>query len=733
MIQESINQISPTNLGNFANLSNFINFNTSQSTQTIQSTDTNKIDQINQADNTNLIMLENIITELELKLTSAQSLDINYVLDCLIKINNYDVTDSIKTKMANIKIILGMEIAFDLKMINLTNKNIKFNFDLNKIDICLGTTVRSKLVKYIVSENINVNPNEILQSPITKQIEDKLGKFLELITLEELNVFPKEWEIRHWLFCNFSDRLKLLITNNLQNINLLDSRTLVTHVRVVRGFENKFKEIIYFQSNSLTDNTNNTNNINKINGSEDSIINCYDNSLIQFITELKTDSVNKLNEINNLFRLHEYTISITSEHTRESAQLSISDYTNELFGFLGKRLFQCGTISTGESYFLLVQHTMNLIKDHMIEINKKYTNEKKIQGNNYNSLLEFVLMNIICTSECSMQLLESLRAKILLNIQSKYKKNTNDCVDNVKNFISEIFSNSVIILVSETIKGYQPYAEKLKSFSFSEKSKIKSKDIIHDYIKLVIDKYSNTLLKISKYMNEYCINEISKKMTLDTLDAILNHLLSLSNVHYTHSDNFDIIVEMLLKKTTYLMGDIEGSTNKIINGDTQIGVMQDGTTVTIRLKIFTKIAKIREFINALSIKNQEYTEEKHLLIFGNDQKIKYDMINTVKGNINIKNAPIVAMGVMGEAVGTVTKPVTNMTMVGVNGLTKIVGMDSSIHSNSSDKDKKFDDVDFTAISNMMSDAKKMFSLKGKKISMPNFPNVSNKINSNTAT
>lgn len=662
-------------------------------------------------DSTVLNELDNIIVNLESKLISLPTYDFKYIFDCLSMVNNSKNSDLIKTKISNIKMLAGIEMGYKFSQINLRDKNINFNFELNKIDEHLGPIVRSRLVRNMISNNIKIE----IESTNTKQIEEQFGIFLELISNEQLNEFPKEWEMHYWLFYNFRNQLKELITKSLENVTQCDSKTLVTHVRVLKGYENKIKEIIEISSTSFT---------LKL---EDSIINNYDNCLISFINELKIDLINKCTEINNLFRSHIYRVP---EHTSKSYQLTISEYTEELFSFLGKRLLQCSSISTGESYCLLVQNIMNLIKDHMNEINRKYVYEKE-KNKEYSPLIEFVLMNIICTSEHSMKLLETLRIKILDNIQNKYKKNVNDYIDNTRNFISEVFSNSVGILVMETIKRYQIHFDKLKAHNFSEKTaknNTKTKSLMFEYIKCITDKYVNTLINISGYMNYYCANEISKKLTFDTLDSILNHLLGLNNVHHSHSENFDIIVEVLLKKTSYLMGeltndsdgldDLDNSNNsvntikKIINGETQVGVMQDGTTITVKLKILTKIAKIRELINAISIKNQEYTEEKHILIFGIDSKIKYETVNTIKGNINIKNVPIVAIGVMGDAVGTVTKPVTNLTMVGVNGLTKMVGMDSSNHSNNSDK--KFDDIDFSAISAMMTDAKKMFTLKNKK-------------------
>lgn len=658
-----------------------------------------------------LNILDNTIADLESKLVSLPMYDFKYIFEVLTAINKSETVNELsKIKAHNIKILVAMEIGSKISQTNLKDKNINFNFELNKIDEHLGPTVRSRLVRNMVSNNIKIDIEGI---PTPKQIEDCLGSFFELISNEQLNKFPTEWEIYYWLFYIFRDQLKPLIVKCSQNIASTNSRETITHIRVVKGYEDRIKEILESNSSSF------------IIKSEDSIINGYDMCLLTFLSELKVDFINKCSELNNSFKINEY---ITPDQKTEPYQLAISPFTEELFIFLNKRLSQCSTLSTGNAYYTSIINATNVIKDHMTEVGKKYFYEKD-KAKSYNPSIEFVLLNIICTSEASMKILEELRIKVSSSIQNKYKKNVNDCIDTTRNVIASVFTESINFLVLETIKRYQQNIDQLKTFNFSEKmasttdNMNKSRVAIADYIKSVTSKYVNTLIRINGFINSYCVNEISKKLTFDTIDCVFNHLLSLSGIHCTHSDNFDIIVETLMKRTSNLMGDVvevdvienQRQIKKVINGDLQIGVMQDGTTITVRLKISTKITKIRELINAIAVKNQDYTEEKHNSIFGENSKIRYETVNIVKGNLNYKNAPRVAIVAIGDTVGTVTKPVTNLTTVGVNGLTRMVGLDSSNHSDKEIvKDKKNDDIDFPTFSAMVSDAKKMFLIGGKK-------------------
>jgi hypothetical protein len=238
------------------------------------------------------------------------------------------------------------------------------------------------------------------------------------------------------------------------------------------------------------------------------------------------------------------------------------------------------------------------------------------------------------------------------------------------------------------------------------------------------------------YLNIVCIKAIAKKLTFKMIDTVYEHLLTLKGVHWLHSSSFDVIVDNLFQATNSLMD------KKLLNEDTVIGIDSNKMEITLRSKISTRITRIRDLINAISVDNSQYTQDKHKTYF-KDEKVSYDTINVLKGNINIKNVSRIAVVTVGDHVGSAVNTTVSTAVgvgeFGVGGFKKLVDFGSvssgtksdfntGTHEKSShgqfqsmsrthsgkdcnDGHEKDELLNFTSL---VSDAKKMFSGIGRK-------------------
>ena len=594
---------------------------------------------------------ETKLLELESQLVSAISFDYNYIFDILSVISSKDLKDEIVLKnIESVKILTAGELTSKMISTDLKSSNIILNFDLNQIDVHLGVSYRNRLVRNMAEANLK---NYINTTNITtlNQITAQFSMFVkEFMTNVEIRKFPSTWEVRYLLFVQFRLQMKDVIMKCLTQ-PLFGTKegisTAMQTILVVKNFENKIGDILK------------ENNSNCELSIEDSLINLFESCLIWFLNDVKNEmSIFVATKTEAIMATTWLVPDIKTESATPITLLGPDTTTAEMFAFFKTIFDKSNRYSTGKIFANLVNEALNQIKIHITALGTKYPKDRKTFDTN----LEYMLFNIICTTGYCIDTVENMKTTLESKVQKRYFASIN--FNSAKDVLHDVLTSTIDTLVSETMQRYQSDFAKLSVFKFDEKSTAASPKLITDYITMICRKYSGVVTRADKYLNPFCAVMITKKLTFCTIDTVLEQLLKLRNIHWTHSSAFDIIVATLFQTTNDLME------QKLIDEHNIVGVTSDKITITLRSKISGKITRIQNCINAIAVENSVYDDERHATYFTNE-KISFDTMTGVKGIITYKNVGKVAMTSMGDvAVGGINSTTNAFS---VNNFKKLVG------------------------------------------------------------
>lgn len=635
------------------------------------------------------------ITELEKKLISSDNYDYKYIFDVLERLeetyNNSTRGDIIQKKTESVKILVSSDLSLKFGSVNMISNNYFPNCNLSSIDKFLGVSFRTRLVKVFIDNNVCIVPKE---GNLTEQLIHHIGSFLDIIQNSAIEKFPQDWNVQYFMFNSFRTQLKSQIQKYLTSANARantngvtdETNSILSNIKMVAKFETGIADILTAANSNIQLNL------------EDSLINCFENSLLWYINNIKTEIESFVRDKNTEVMQTIYTIPPKGEQ-RESYKIEADLSSKTVIKSFVDILDKCNKYSTGRNYSMLIKEVLTQVKNFSDTFTGKYTAERNKIGK-YTLDTEFILFSVICNIDFLVDSISTIQSACTKRIQTKYIPTTEFNV--ASDYLTQVLVFNIDTWVNETCGVFNSAYDHISSVKFEKitQSNISVKQIIekqlNDYSTTIVKRYKLAIDRCHRYVPEHWANFMAEKVTYSLIDLVISNLLKLRGVHSSTGKYFDVIVSALFQITNDLLDQKLLPENSMLIYDDIVGSNGVATPAATKSCISTRITQIRVIINAISVEAAQYDESKHAIIFGENLDVSYNTMILVKGNVTINNFHKMIPGTIEEKMSIVTDPIksnigetTGVIGGGINNmaerLTRLVtggeGLSSSNHGN----------------------------------------------------
>jgi hypothetical protein len=516
--------------------------------------------------------------------------------------NDYALRSLIK-KVEYIKHVLACELFKKFLLIDFNNDFYVNTEVLANVSLVYGNLYRTTLVNEFCKKAME---HILLQQDVNSgamyiiKLNDAFSRFVDG---DKVDMFSDDWNISYYLYQEF----KNFTYENIKNLDNVTMKDIITIANAVKDMEEHLSNVLVKKNSSFAIDS----SICVAFDENQNCVNLYTNGIRSDIAKFKETIQLNFNTKYN----------IGKDEYEPIFQTKLQPYTTavDLFTFIRKIFSYTSRVSSGKIFKTVCSEIFGLLTIYAGLLNGQFGIEKD-KAKKYSNVLEFILFNVIATSQYCMTAIDSMDDNL------KLSKNAIP-IEKIKTiYCNSLFLGTINTLCKETIFRVKAHTKVLYSIKFEDKKDKKevervqaAKDGIVTYITNVVKIYGNTthafIGKSVKVLEDFCFAFVFKNITFQLLDCVIEDLLGLKNIPFKYGVYFEIILEKLME-----------STHSVLNYDEKLSKYQHD--------IDTKLTKIKKIIDAISTDTSKYTQDEHVEIFGQSSDVSYDTMMNVKRQLN---------------------------------------------------------------------------------------------------